>query len=221
MQGNNNNETQGWKSKLDGLESLSAEDFDLQTSWQKLENLRVKSPRKKKAAWYWLAAACLLAVISLPFFFNSGKNIEPMVKQAIPLKNIEQPVTNGNADTNNVIAVASSSEIKIISKSQAPSVVSAKKYEPVLQKDTILKEADPVVATILPTVTDTFQLMAAAPVKKKLKVVPYNELVGSTDSLTGDSRPYFPVKFRTKEIYTNNTGSGKDNIIRIKLSSQN
>lgn len=221
MQGNNNNENQGWKSKLDGLESLSAEEFDLQASWQKLESRREKPPRKKKAAWYWLAAACLLIVISLPFFFNSARNIEPMVKQATPVKNIEQPVTNGNADTNNVIAVVSSSEIKIISKSQAQSIVSPKKDEPVLQKDTILKEADLVVSTILSTVTDTLKLMAAAPVKKKLKVVPYNELVGSTDSLTGDSRPYFPVKFRTKEIYTNNTGSGKDNIIRIKISSQN
>lgn len=220
MQGNNNNNPD-WKKKLDGLENLPAEDFNLNASWEKLETRREKAPRKSNAGLYWLAAACLFAVIGLPFLFHSKTNIEPLVKQNVPVKNIEQPPTNGQPDTKNIIAVAPLQEIKEIAKKPNRPVISSKRNETVFKNDSIVKDVEPVLAIIQSPVTDTFKLIAAAPVKKKLKVVPYNELVSSTDSLTGDSRPYFPVKFRTKEIYTNNTGSGKDNLIRIKLSSQN
>ncbi|MCP9750342.1 hypothetical protein [Ferruginibacter sp. HRS2-29] len=221
MQGNNNNNNPGWERKLEGLESLSGEDFDLSASWEKLEARRENPPRKNKAAWYWLAAACLLAVISLPWFFTGKSKNEAVVKENIPVKQTEQFILKEQPDTSHAVAVAVSNEVKVIARPAAALIISSNNQPPVPKNNVLPEEIVPDIASVQPVIADTFHLIAAAPAKKKLKMVHYNELAGSTDSLTGDGRPYFPVKFHTKEIYTNNAGNRKDNLIRIKLSSQN
>ena len=47
-----------WKDKLEQLEHLPDEPaFDKTTAWEKLQNRLQQKPGKKKAMWYWMAAA--------------------------------------------------------------------------------------------------------------------------------------------------------------------
>ena len=63
--------------------------------------------------------------------------------------------------------------------------------------------------------------VAVVPPPARLKVVHINEIGSSRNAVAQEKgKPYFPVNYPTKEIYSSSDASGKggQNIIRIKLN---
>ena len=62
-----NNEKE-WQMKLSEMESAPVElIFDKSSAWNKLHNRLHHKSKNRKSSWYFLAAACVIAVLCLPF----------------------------------------------------------------------------------------------------------------------------------------------------------
>ncbi|HRI21554.1 MAG TPA: hypothetical protein PLA68_11405, partial [Panacibacter sp.] len=63
-----------WKNKLEDADSLPGETLpDKNAAWEKLHARIHEKPRRKGFVWYWLAAACLLAAITIPVVLVNKK----------------------------------------------------------------------------------------------------------------------------------------------------
>ena len=63
-----------WKNKLEDAGALSSFLLpDKNAAWEKLHGRLHEQPAKKRAGWYWLAAACIIALISVPFLLLTKK----------------------------------------------------------------------------------------------------------------------------------------------------
>ena len=74
---NENLNNRSWKNKLEDVEHLSIDTLqDKNTAWEKLHSRLHKQPRSTMFAWYWIAAAYLLAVLIAPVFISNKKLVE-------------------------------------------------------------------------------------------------------------------------------------------------
>ena len=205
MSNKDQNNNPSWSSRLDELDSLPGENSSGKNrSWEKLQARLQEKKENKKMAWYW-AAACLFALILLPWALQHKKEEigfagSPSVKQP----NI--PADTAMVKNNITVPVKKNKDIPPSIKVNVPAANStaSKLPQPVKKKipdgDTVTTPAESIVATVPvnnllnnPTVTDTGKVIAAvAPSKKKLRIVHINEITdpaqtGFTNSTEGNS----------------------------------
>jgi len=224
MQNNSNDSTQGWKQRLDEFEDISGNDLDLNKAWEKLQQKKnaVKPPWVKK--WYWLAAACITAMLftlAALFTDESQREAAPAIVKADPPKPEKE---NGSFIIQNTPGVVEDKQQPAIitqPESKPGAVLKAiDSPEPLLVKE----ESDAALPAIhLPDTIATQPLPVATTIAtKKLKVVHINELNQPQQGIAKEEgKPYFPITYQTKEVYTNageNDQKRRDNIIRIKLN---
>lgn len=74
---NENLNNRSWKNKLEDVDSLPGDVLqDKNAAWEKLYGRLHKQPRNRMFAWYWIAAACLLAALIVPVFISNKKLVE-------------------------------------------------------------------------------------------------------------------------------------------------
>ena len=70
---NKNPGSGNWKDKLEDTTAFAGNELlNTNAAWDKLYN-RLHQPRRKKAVWYWAAAACLAMVIISVLFVSKQK----------------------------------------------------------------------------------------------------------------------------------------------------
>ncbi len=227
MQGYNKNNA-GWKHRLEELDALPGEQRDMNAIWEKLHSRRQQPVVRRKAGWYWIAAACLLVLFPFAWLFSGKRTMSAAMDLA----------SNAIAPSNK-INNAPARKTQIISLRQEPSAITI----PVKPSLPYKKETDQANGKENTGVNDqalsnsniqlsqsfdSLSITTAMPVtREKMAVVHLNEINGNQNenaSISESGRPYFPVKYKTRETLTSNSatrGDGRDNIIRIKLSSQN
>jgi len=177
-----NRSNQSWKKLLEDEVALSGELLhDKTAAWKELHHRLHQQPRRKKIAGYWVAAASLLLMLTIPFTFLQN-NKTSVVKNAAPKKEIpvlfKQPPAAKRATAilrAKVIGHTTKKEaIKNRIKDSSHSVAVSNK--PDLEIKTMEENREN--NLILPPVVDSSSAtkVEAAQLKKPLKVVHVNEL---------------------------------------------
>jgi hypothetical protein len=170
-----------WKQQLSNFSELPAgASFDQPAAWDKLYN-RLKTPGKKKfAAWYWLAAAVVSAILLSVVFMNQKNTVPP-----VALVQEKKPVVQQD-DRLEAVRVTAENKIRFtqtVSKRMAVKTVGVKKIPSAkLPGEIVLPlravEAVPQIVGSPPP-EDVAASVAVAPapiVKKKLAIVHLNEI---------------------------------------------
>ena len=217
-----------WKNKLDELTGIPGEPpFDQPAAWQALHDRLQKKPLPRVATKYWIAAACLLCVIILSGLMLTQPDVI-IVKRATQStrhfspKPVTQPVSH-EADAVAFQPVIKNKPISppIPKNNLHPSLVHAAVGRPMLLPDTT---DNTLLAITIPQPHDTMHLTAAAPAKKKLRVVHINELNNTVDD--GHLASNLAAASSKKSMSEDDAGlslsrNASDNILKIKLSSSN
>jgi hypothetical protein len=239
-----------WQHKLEQLDHLPETEWTKDAAWEKLYNRLQEKPRRKKAIWYMAAAACLLmAVIISWMIMGSQKNVlatKPVLKKEQPVitKTLsrQQPAKAISHDSL-IIHIPDPGTIKSESMSIAKAL--GKHYRgsnagiDMSRVSTTIQSSLPVsnnmghdtttIARLPISLPDSQAvIVAAAPSKKKLKVVHLNELGNpmEDDSKMVRSANWhsFQVKFNSPDPFAQpfNLPAQDDNrSIKIKSPPQN
>jgi hypothetical protein len=197
---------------------------DKNASWEKLHGRLHAKPRRIKPLWYWVAAACLLVAITIPFLIAHKKQ-EALVKNEPAKAILKKPASAASAvkEITPVAVFVDPVEKKQIA-TQASFPGSVKNKEEKIKNERtiaakgldepIITQQNPIVLPqpIVETIAVSNPTIAAAP--KKLKVVHINEL-GTPVMLPynlAHVADYGPVQIKliNQEIY-NNSSSPSNN----------
>gem|GEM_PF-1900939 len=181
-----------WTDRLEDAEELSSFTLaDNDAAWNKLHSRLNKNPGRKKAAWYWAAAAALLTVMTISFLTNSKRQTVPVndtaanpVLKQLPVSPdavlIRQTILATDGD-NRKITIADRNTIHG-THSLPPQVKNIGYETPDTTNhinDAAIAEPTNLPAAIKPTFADTASgttTITAVQAKKQLKVVHVNEL---------------------------------------------
>jgi hypothetical protein len=222
---NENHNKPNWKSRLEEVSCLPDQLLtDKNASWEKLHSRLHAKPRRIKPLWYWVAAACLLVAITIPFL-TAHKNPEALVKNEPDKNTLKKPFI-ATSDVKEIAPVAVI--VEPVEKKQIATPASlpgsVKNKEDKIKNDRtiaakgldelIIKEQAPIVLAqpVVETIAISKPIIAASP--KKLKVVHINEL-GTPVMLPYNLAhvdDYGPVQIKliNQEIY-NNSSSPSNN----------
>ena len=234
-----------WQHKLEELDQLPGTEWRKDAAWDKLYTRLQEKPRRKKTIWYMTAAACLLiAVVIAWMVMNPPKNelaIKPALKRNQPgvTKTLPQQPVRSTIQSPPVISLQDRLQVK---------PVSAKEYTDQRQRkintgvyltriSTMVKSSLPVNDDVQHDTTTIVRLpvtlpvpqaviIAAAPAKKKLKMVHLNELgfpmEDNSKMVRSANWHSFQIKFNGPDPFaqpfTSQEGNGP---IKIKVPSQN
>lgn len=223
MQSNNSNNEQNWIQRLDDFET--APSINLDASWEKLQMKFPAKKNKSKKIIYWLAVASVILVAVLTISIQQGKKIEPVEPVIVKAGLVKTTIENKGVVFENT--KPATGEIYIVKKGVEPV---KQEVSPVLKSQLIQKEMP--VLSLQPEEIEqkllvdsiTKPVIALKAPAKKLKLVHINEIGGNAagkELVQQEGKPYFPVTYPTKQVYTNNSNNnqaGKDHLIRIKLN---
>jgi len=201
MQNENRNNFH-WKNKLDDTDSLPGEGIaDKNAAWEKLHARLGGQPRRKIAIWYWAAASILLLVLIAvllpkPATTELATNNSQLIT---PHKPANQKPANAVTETVNVVSTVPKTTIPQQVHLQAQKMVTNVENEPISKAEANNTTAEnivtvPPVLQLLPVADTPTNILAMAPVKKKLKVVHINEL--------GDPLPQQPAMAKAADYHT-------------------
>jgi hypothetical protein len=236
---NENHNKPNWKSRLEEVSSLPDHLLaDKNASWEKLHGRLHAKPRRIKPWWYWVAAACLLGAITIPFL-TVHKKQEALVKNE-PTKTVLKKAGVTASDVKEIapiaVIVAPVEKKQKATPASLPGSVKNKEYkikddrliaatgldEPIITQQNPIVLSQPVVEVI----AVLNPIIAAAP--KKLKVVHINEL-GTPVILPYNLAhidDYGPVQIKliNQEIYNNSSTISNNtsfNIFKTRNSPSN
>jgi hypothetical protein len=191
----------------------------------------------KKAVWYWVAAACLLLALLIPWFLANEKE-SVLVKTNSGQKHIQSSSARllqpGHKDTSAVISsVPVEKKLPAISAAKSNeinSLVDHNAIRLIIVQDKKEKEAfisQKIANNAVMPVDTGIRIVAILPEKKKLTVVHINELgdpIAETPNIARYSeRHSFQLKLMNQEVYTNPLPSGSTgfNIFKPKNAPSN
>ena len=218
----NNDQNNGWKSRLEDVNAFDGEEIiNGHAAWDALYN-RLHKPRRKKATWYWMAAASIVAVVISVFLLQSPINQPEIIstqattEQRATVNDIKPAPQNeivAISPQNNITAPVSPAkkQVKIKVIEQRKKELTAMVLEPV---EEIAKEIVPVVVPGDEKVPANEQLTTVQ-VKPSLKVVHVNEL--GTDQQNNIGRP--GSDYSVLRIGTNNKTAQSAGKIGIQIST--
>lgn len=236
---NENHNKPNWKSRLEEVSSLP--DLllaDKNASWEKLHGRLHVKPRRIKPWWYWVAAACLLGAITIPFL-TAHKKQEALVKNE-PTKTVLKKTGVAASDVKEIVPVAVIAgpveKKQIATPASLPGSVENK--EDKIKDDRLIAatgldeptitQQDPIVLPqpVLEAIAVSNPIIAPAP--RKLKVIHINEL-GTPVVLPYNLAhvdDYSPVQIKliNQEIYNNSSTISNNtsfNIFKTRNSPSN
>lgn len=229
----NQNNLSPWKVKLDELDNLPGEAFNSSASWDKLHERMHQKPLHKKAALYWVAAACFLSVIILSVLFTNGKRtslVKNTIRQnhSINISASPEPTFSNHVDEGANIFHFPKKQAKWFkaktdkSWSLSTHIATGEKHlagQEVVPENNLAEEVNTLPA-------DTFKVvMTKIQIRPKLRVVHINELgqpATETKFARNEGNP-FPVRITGKDIFSGSpTRTNPDHsFIKINLSPQN
>ncbi|MFT3980591.1 MAG: hypothetical protein QM687_08990 [Ferruginibacter sp.] len=230
MPGSNRDNMESWKQRLDSFEA-PGDTFSPDAAWDRLELRRTAVAAPKKSTSFYRVAAAVVALLGLAALFMKNSSIGTKATEGITIV----PKANGRNAAEPTAIKSREQPSPVISNTIVVNTAPVKKtpaiiHAPVKESGTI---ADPVKqvpeelvqAPVLqqPDSVATFQRPAMAAVKK-IKVVHINEINSNHKESAlaqQEGRPYFPVSYQTRQVYTNSTEQSikkeKNNLVRIKL----
>ncbi len=234
MSNENLNSEFHWKSKLEELKSLPGEIFNKEASWEKLHGQLQKKPGNKKALWYWAAAACLLAAISVALILSNKKenvlvNNNQVQKKIQPspsfLRTINDSATSIVISSIPVERKSPARQAENLSKIIKPGdhkILIVENVAAKHDKEESIKSG--VINNVITPVDSQISIVASIPFKKKLRVVHINELgdpVEESIMARKTETHSFQLKLATQEVFANpsvNSASTGFTILTIKNS---
>jgi hypothetical protein len=236
---NENHNKPNWKSRLEEVSSLPDLILaDKNASWEKLHGRLHTKPRRIKPWWYWVAAACLLGAITIPFL-TAHKKQEALVKNE-PTKTVLKKTGVAASDVKEIVPVAVIAgpveKKQIATPASLPGSVENK--EDKIKDDRLIAatgldeptitQQDPIVLPqpVLEAIAVSNPIIAPAP--RKLKVIHINEL-GTPVVLPYNLAhvdDYSPVQIKliNQEIYNNSSTISNNtsfNIFKTRNSPSN
>lgn len=217
-----------WKQRLHQLDEIPGDPpVNLSASWEKLhDKLGTKKRSRKRIGWYAAAACAILAFLTLML---PDKPTESYTNADIPA--IKKPDSSSSSITvkNPQPPSLGADKKPVVSKTKKPVHLKIPRLHKIEKQPAIVKQqVYPVEAPVVMDVPDTpptvLNNVAAAPEKKKLRVVHINELASNT-------APPEPIakKGRIRSIHANskniarayvNNGSS-ENVLKIRLTPSN
>jgi hypothetical protein len=182
---NENQSDMSWKDKLqdaDALDDIRLSDKN--AAWLKLQHRMQDQPKRMKPFWYWIAAACILSAIVLPFSFNKKSNVGQSVAEAP----VNSPTSKSNNKIGSTILPVEKNEPVVIKKIASTAATKKNKSDNrnnklARQMVVIDKLNEPATLPLSNIISDSsfinkipLIVTALSPAKKKLKVVHINEL---------------------------------------------
>jgi hypothetical protein len=225
MEQNMSDENRGsaaWKNRLEDPAIVASGTIAL---WEKLHaRLKAKPRRKRVAAWYWLAAACLLAGMLLPFinynFTEKTTNKTTPVKQT-RAAGIAPQITSvplgSPVENTNVVVEKKQSFVAVKQVKPTTPVLQNALKEPVIETTAPMAKNDiqPLQDRITPVNNAPVLIATTGPVlKQKLKVVHINEL-GYPEEITHREEhvaDYRTIRFNPVSPETYTTTSTTQNV---------
>jgi hypothetical protein len=213
-----------WKNKLEDTSELSFATLqNKEAAWDKLQDRLEKAPRKRSTIWYWVAAACILLIATVPFIsthktnvvVQSTNNIKPSENITTKQDRSEQKMMNETAMIHQPKKEKQHDHfIKAVVKKEA---VTDPSTQAEVVNNNIADTASTAINTISTPANDTNTVNATAgAIKKKLRVVHINELgepVEVSETATHNTDLHlFQLKLAQQEIYnTSSTAASSDN----------
>jgi len=228
------NSSDNWRSKLEDLDSLTTETgFDKNAAWENLYARLGGKKSRKKAIWYWVAAACILLALTIPVIFSrneidrSGKDAisqrQPEIKtfiQKMPGKKDSIKTVNPVLSSENKIAITYKSH-KIGNQ-----LVFQKQINKIRLYDTVSMQnlAAATVDNPIKTIDSDAHFEVIVPVKKRLPVVHINELgdpvnVPEEVARNSEKRSFLLLKLASQEVYTNPSAPATKDFATINLKT--
>ncbi|MEO8861648.1 MAG: hypothetical protein ABI358_09505 [Ginsengibacter sp.] len=216
----------GWISQLDELECSQDEAFNKETSWNKLHERLHSRPNKRKAIWYWLAAACLFFTLFLSLFMLhkkenvlvknilQSKKSDSALVQHTPINKLDTTLIISSLPVKNYLTGHSIHKIKETTATNHPKITVKEISRN--RNEEITREVSNSIVTPVDTVVS---LVANVPGKKKLKVVHINELgdpVSASPNIARYNEQHsFEFKFMNQEVYTRSSSTLAKSGLRI------
>lgn len=228
-----------WKDRLEELDSLPGETFSGKSeSWEKL-HLRLRSnKRRRKAAWYWIAAACLgLIVLLIPW--NRNANKPPLVKVNTVTNKNKKPDVNASyimkEDGNNVpdVSVKKRSVGTIAKKIHDAHSARVNSNGDTSTLSITVNSAEPMPelsANTLASIDTPLVNKTAVFVRKRLRVVHINELgIPMEEDAKEERYAERPSYYKrlinpNQDLFSNTSGNShafSNDLFKIKISPQN
>ena len=218
---NENQNRQHWLARLEDPQGLPEECVqDKEAAWQQLQARLQPSRSRKKSAWFWAAAACLLVVISVPIL-TAKKEQAVIVDKEQSLPTVEKAIAIQQWPTRETTIIANRAVVSRAKQLNRPDNKSSIKkltfQTPVINQlptcpvVIIQPLSNPSLAATQRVTVATVKHPAALSPAKKLKVVHINELGETTPDAypmvrmedNGASR----VRLINQELFSN-AGSG-------------
>ena len=216
MTNEKHNNNSDWINKLDELESIQGIAFNKEASWNKLHERLYSKSNKRKAIWYWLAAACLFFALFISLFMShkkenvlannyirTNKSNSPLV-QNMPIISKDTSSLASSLSIKNKLPVHSIYEVSrrnmhIKNEVAVEEIIQNKKGVGIIPE--LAKSAVMPVDTEINLVTNN-----NAPAKKKLIVVHINELgdpVSESPNIARNNEQHsFQFQFMNQEVFT-------------------
>ncbi len=208
-----------WKNKLDDADALSGETLaDKNAAWEKLHSRLRQKPRRIRAVWYWVAAACLLLAVVIPFIAVNKKQDAMLKNNAVKTQQERTtPALILPLKENKVASVSSTASQKKNAVKQPSETIKAgdiiiniaeKGEQPVpdLMDQQIMVDQQTAASVAVVDTTLSTRMVPAA-LARIFKVVHINEL-GDPVEVTADmvrnaDLHAFQLKLATQEVYKN------------------
>ena len=238
-----NNEKE-WQMKLSEMESAPVElIFDKSSAWNKLHNRLHHKSKNRKSSWYFLAAACVIAVLCLPFIVEKSR-VKPTAVPEAKLPPEKQLPFAVNPDS---FSISKNTKVKRIPLQEGEVKRFSRITPGEISKDIASNISDndyfdstQIVESNLPQVTvntqqpvDTSTAVAVQlpSLNKKLKVVHINEFEAAksqepsyatlklNSSLIEQNKYKNRRKSRSSNLFLSNNTT--DDLVKIRLSPSN
>lgn len=239
MLNENPNDHFHWKNRLEELDSLPGETFSGKTAaWEQLHQRLRGNRRRRKAAWYWIAAASLVFIMLVQWDRSKTGTVDVNIKsEKTQIKSpLVQPAAGSkrgeerNAAVFAPVSINAEKNIEQRRKKVTIPVIDIARNsdsEVYISVSQARKDVELISNAVIPIDTS---IVAITPtiVKKKLKVIHINELGTPVEDEAKDDRyaerPKFHKRFSSQDIFTNtedNSHNLSNDLFKLKLSPQN
>jgi len=227
-----NEKSNSWKAKLEDANELR--EYSLQNknaAWESLyDKLHEKS--KPKRLWYWMAAACVIAVITIVSIRHHSVNDNIAIHRSVKSKPQRNPVakqSDQQSANKKIIVTHDVVKTKTINTNIDKAIKQTiSKNEIAITDNSVLKHEELTNTKIeLPVLKDSMAqtTISVLSAPKKMKVVHVNELDDDGSNINmAQNRIPSRIKFLNQDIYTDYTLSVPTsgiNILKNKNSTSN
>ncbi|MES2851235.1 MAG: hypothetical protein V4685_19455 [Bacteroidota bacterium] len=213
---NNDQNNRHWKTKLEDETAFAAGELaDTGVAWNKVYN-RLHKPRRKKAVWYWVAAASIFTAVLFTIVFSVRQQTNNTTAISIPVQQTERQVQNESEQKALVTTLPGQSSPGKTNTKKAR--VNNVEYEKQTKEDIFPAsiEIETVISLPAEKKEDSIKPLSTPLVsvqkKAKLKVVHVNELGDNNDDKGKKlSSDYSVIQFGVKSqpVNNNTTSPGK------------